>query len=143
YSRGRCVVAQDLIAALQSGQFADAGLDVVDPEPLPPDSPLWGMRNVLIRPHVAILGTPYRQKWEAILSKTAGAHRGSASAQRRRQGINVLTARPAHCEFGTGRCGRPALDETAQPAVLTKAGIHRPAARAVDKWSRLPPGQRW
>jgi len=34
---------------------------------LPADSPLWGMPNVLITPHVAILGTPYRHKWEAIL----------------------------------------------------------------------------
>jgi phosphoglycerate dehydrogenase-like enzyme len=66
-ARGRCVVTQDLIAALQSGQLAGAGLDVVDPEPLPPDSPFWGMLNVLITPHVAILGTPYRQKWERIL----------------------------------------------------------------------------
>jgi phosphoglycerate dehydrogenase-like enzyme len=66
-ARGRCVVTQDLIAALQSGQLAGAGLDAVDPEPLPPESPLWGMSNVLITPHVAILGTPYRQKWEAIL----------------------------------------------------------------------------
>src|SRR6266566_121490 len=66
-ARGRCVVTQDLIAALQSGQLAGAGLDVVDPEPLPADSPLWAMPNVLITPHVAILGTPYRQKWEEIL----------------------------------------------------------------------------
>jgi phosphoglycerate dehydrogenase-like enzyme len=66
-ARGRCVVTKDLITALQSGQLAGAGLDVVDPEPLPASSPLWGMPNVLITPHVAILGTPYRQKWEAIL----------------------------------------------------------------------------
>ena len=66
-ARGRCVVTADLIAALQSGRLAGAGLDVADPEPLPPDSPLWCMPNVLITPHVAILGTPYRQKWEAIL----------------------------------------------------------------------------
>src|SRR5947208_3036398 len=66
-ARGRCVVTADLIAALQSGQLAGAGLDVVDPEPLPSDSPLWGMSNVLITPHVAILGAPYRQKWEEIL----------------------------------------------------------------------------
>src|SRR6266436_5276044 len=56
-ARGLCVVTQDLIAALQSGQLAGAGLDVADPEPLPPDSPLWGMPNVLITPHVAMLGT--------------------------------------------------------------------------------------
>ncbi len=66
-SRGRCVVTEDLIAALQSGQLAGAGLDVADPEPLPPDSPLWGMPNVLITPHVGIYGTPYRQKWEELL----------------------------------------------------------------------------
>ena len=66
-ARGRCVVTADLVAALHSGRLAGAGLDVVDPEPLPEDSPLWDMPNVLITPHVAILGTPYRQKWEAIL----------------------------------------------------------------------------
>jgi phosphoglycerate dehydrogenase-like enzyme len=66
-ARGRCVVTADLIAALRSGRLAGAGLDVVDPEPLPSDSPLWGMPNVLITPHVAILGAPYRQKWEEIL----------------------------------------------------------------------------
>jgi phosphoglycerate dehydrogenase-like enzyme len=66
-SRGGCVVTADLIAALQTGQLAGAGLDVVEPEPLPPDSPLWGMPNVLLTPHVAVYGAPYRQKWEEIL----------------------------------------------------------------------------
>jgi phosphoglycerate dehydrogenase-like enzyme len=66
-ARGGCVVTDDLIAALRSGQLAGAGLDVVAPEPLPPDSPLWDMPNVLITPHVAISGVPYRKKWEEIL----------------------------------------------------------------------------
>ena len=66
-ARGRCVVTEDLVAALRSGQLAGAGLDVVDPEPLPADSPLWEMPNVLITPHVAIAGAPYRRKWEEIL----------------------------------------------------------------------------
>jgi phosphoglycerate dehydrogenase-like enzyme len=66
-SRGGCVVTEDLIAALRSGQLAGAGLDVAAPEPLPPDNPLWHMPNVLITPHVAIHGAPYRQKWEEIL----------------------------------------------------------------------------
>jgi phosphoglycerate dehydrogenase-like enzyme len=66
-ARGRCVVTADLVAALRSGKLAGAGLDVADPEPLPDDHPLWRMPNVLITPHVAILGTPYRDKWEAIL----------------------------------------------------------------------------
>ena len=66
-ARGRCVLTQDLIEALHSGHLAGAGLDVADPEPLPPESPLWDMPNVLITPHVAIYGTPYRHKWEAML----------------------------------------------------------------------------
>jgi phosphoglycerate dehydrogenase-like enzyme len=66
-SRGGCVVTEDLIAALRSGHLAGAGLDVAAPEPLPPDNPLWQMPNVLITPHVAIYGAPYRQKWEEIL----------------------------------------------------------------------------
>jgi phosphoglycerate dehydrogenase-like enzyme len=66
-ARGRCVVTDDLVEALRSGHLAEAGLDVADPEPLPPNHPLWSMPNVLITPHVAIYGTPYREKWEAML----------------------------------------------------------------------------
>ena len=52
-ARGASVVTDDLMAALDSGQLAGAGLDVTDPEPLPPDHPLWRMQNVIITPHVA------------------------------------------------------------------------------------------
>jgi phosphoglycerate dehydrogenase-like enzyme len=65
--RGACVVTDDLVAALASGHLAGAGLDVVAPEPLPSDHPLWTMPGVLLTPHVAILGTPYQAKREAIL----------------------------------------------------------------------------
>jgi glyoxylate/hydroxypyruvate reductase A len=41
-----------LVAALNSGKLAGAGLDVVDPEPLPPDHPLWNSR-VLMTPHIS------------------------------------------------------------------------------------------
>lgn len=51
--RGRSVVTADLIAALEDGRLGGAGLDVTDPEPLPPDHPLWRAPNVLITPHVA------------------------------------------------------------------------------------------
>lgn len=51
--RGKSVVTADLVAALESGQVAGAGLDVSDPEPLPADHPLWQMDNVIITPHVA------------------------------------------------------------------------------------------
>ena len=51
--RGGSVVTEDLISALREGRLAGAGLDVTDPEPLPEDSPLWTMPNVIITPHVA------------------------------------------------------------------------------------------
>ncbi len=51
--RGASAVTADLMAALESGQLAGAGLDVTDPEPLPADHPLWRMPNVVITPHVA------------------------------------------------------------------------------------------
>ncbi len=51
--RGKSVVTNDLLAALRIGRIAGAGLDVVDPEPLPKDHPLWHAPNVVITPHVA------------------------------------------------------------------------------------------
>jgi phosphoglycerate dehydrogenase-like enzyme len=51
--RGESVVTADLTAALQAGRIGGAGLDVTDPEPLPPAHPLWSMSNVIITPHIA------------------------------------------------------------------------------------------
>jgi phosphoglycerate dehydrogenase-like enzyme len=50
-ARGGCVDSDALVASLQSGSIAGAALDVTEPEPLPIDSPLWAMDNVLITPH--------------------------------------------------------------------------------------------
>ena len=50
-ARGGCVVEKDLIAALESQQIGAAGIDVTDPEPLPTNSPLWDMENVILTPH--------------------------------------------------------------------------------------------
>jgi phosphoglycerate dehydrogenase-like enzyme len=51
--RGASTVTEDLIAALESGRLAGAGLDVTDPEPLPEGHPLWTAPRVLITPHTA------------------------------------------------------------------------------------------
>lgn len=51
-SRGRHVDEEALIVALKEGRLAGAALDVTRQEPLPPESELWDMPNVLITPHV-------------------------------------------------------------------------------------------
>ena len=51
--RGRSTDHDALVAALASGQIGGAGLDVTEPEPLPADSPLWQMPNVIITPHTS------------------------------------------------------------------------------------------
>jgi D-2-hydroxyacid dehydrogenase (NADP+) len=51
--RGEIVVQSELVAALASGRLAGAFLDVFEHEPLPEDSPLWAMENVIVTPHSA------------------------------------------------------------------------------------------
>ncbi len=60
--RGKSTVTADLVAALESGKLYGAGLDVTDPEPLPEDSPLWKMDNVIITPHISASGQGSMQR---------------------------------------------------------------------------------
>ncbi|HZO94473.1 MAG TPA: D-2-hydroxyacid dehydrogenase [Candidatus Baltobacteraceae bacterium] len=55
-ARGAVIDQRALAAALRDGRLGGAALDVVDPEPLPADDPLWNAPNVLITPHVAGFG---------------------------------------------------------------------------------------
>ncbi len=50
-ARGGCVDEPAMLTALQSGAIAGAGIDHFWEEPLPQDSPFWGLENVLITPH--------------------------------------------------------------------------------------------
>lgn len=52
-ARGPSVVTDELVKALNEGRLAGAGLDVVDPEPLPAGHPLWSAPRVLISPHIS------------------------------------------------------------------------------------------
>jgi phosphoglycerate dehydrogenase-like enzyme len=52
-ARGNIIDEPALIAALSEGRLAGAGLDVQEEEPLPEDSPLWDMPNVITSPHIA------------------------------------------------------------------------------------------
>ena len=51
--RGSVLDQDALAAAMTAGKLWGAALDVTDPEPLPPDSPLWDVPNLLLTPHVA------------------------------------------------------------------------------------------
>ncbi|HZD16939.1 MAG TPA: NAD(P)-dependent oxidoreductase, partial [Actinomycetota bacterium] len=81
-ARGPVVATEDLLEAMRSGHLAGAGLDVTDPEPLPPDHGLRRLPNVLITPHNA--GRTHESQAEAI--------------RRMRENVRAVLA------------GRPALD---------------------------------
>jgi len=52
-ARGQCVDYHALAAAVRSGQVAAATIDCHDPEPPPPDYPMFGLPNVTLTPHAA------------------------------------------------------------------------------------------
>lgn len=66
-SRGAVIDENALIAALRTNQIRGAGLDVFSHEPLPEDSPLWTMRNVLITPHVSAVTDRYWDRQLALI----------------------------------------------------------------------------
>ena len=61
-ARGEVVDQDALVAALQSGTIAMAGLDVTTPEPILMDSPLLQMPNVIVLPHIGSASIPAREK---------------------------------------------------------------------------------
>jgi phosphoglycerate dehydrogenase-like enzyme len=58
-ARGELVDEDALIKALKAGQIAGAGLDAFCEEPLPKGHPFWGMRNVIVTPHIAGMSDIY------------------------------------------------------------------------------------
>jgi phosphoglycerate dehydrogenase-like enzyme len=68
-ARGRVVDEPALIAALQNGRIQGAGLDCFWDEPLPTDSPLWHMPNVLITPHTGGETRQYEERVVNILGQ--------------------------------------------------------------------------
>jgi phosphoglycerate dehydrogenase-like enzyme len=60
-ARGAVIDQAALIAALKAGRIAGAALDVFEQEPLPPESELWSLENVILTPHISG-GTPVYMK---------------------------------------------------------------------------------
>jgi lactate dehydrogenase-like 2-hydroxyacid dehydrogenase len=73
-ARGPIVATNALVRALKEGWIAGAGLDVTDPEPLPPEHPLYDLPNCLIAPHIgsATHGTRRRMAEMACENLLAG-----------------------------------------------------------------------
>lgn len=78
-ARGEIVDQDALVAALQSGQLAAAGLDVFAAEPVPADNPLLGLDNVLLMPHVSWYTADTLDRYlDAALQNCRRLHEGKA-----------------------------------------------------------------
>jgi phosphoglycerate dehydrogenase-like enzyme len=65
-ARGALLDTDAMVAALQGNRLRGAVLDVFDEEPLPPESPLWGLPQVLLTPHISAVSP--RRFWDRQLS---------------------------------------------------------------------------
>jgi phosphoglycerate dehydrogenase-like enzyme len=90
-ARGALIDEPALVAALQAGELAGAGLDVFEIEPLPADSPLWDTANLMLTPHV----TP-------------------AQPDKIDRSVDVIVANAAHY-----RAGRPMLNRLTAKDIYT------------------------
>jgi len=72
-ARGAIVDTMAVVDALHSGHLAGAGLDVTDPEPPPPDHPLWSCPNLIVTPHVSGIGSQaVRRRIAALIRENVG-----------------------------------------------------------------------
>ena len=71
--RGALIDQQALIEALQAGTIAGAALDVFEREPLDAASPLWGMSNVIVTPHVSGFGPRYWERASELFARNLRA----------------------------------------------------------------------
>ncbi len=78
-ARGAVIDEAALIDALRNGAIAGAGLDVFEQEPLPEDSPLWTMPNVIVAPHLSGNTVAYSRRFtDLLLDNLERYHRGLA-----------------------------------------------------------------
>ncbi len=68
-ARGAIVDEAALVEALRNGKIAGAALDVFEQEPLPPESPLWELPNVILTPHVSAITPKYDDRATALFAE--------------------------------------------------------------------------
>jgi phosphoglycerate dehydrogenase-like enzyme len=79
-ARGGLIDQPALAAALKEGTIAGAGLDVTDPEPLPPDNPLWDAPNLIISPHIGgVSGKSGRVRLATFIGENIGRFAAGAT----------------------------------------------------------------
>jgi phosphoglycerate dehydrogenase-like enzyme len=76
-ARGRVIDEQALIQALRDGWIGGAGLDVAEVEPLPSNSPLYGMPNVILTPHIAGVSVYYERRLAELFAENLRRYRAS------------------------------------------------------------------
>jgi phosphoglycerate dehydrogenase-like enzyme len=82
-ARGTVIDEPALIGALEDGTIAGAGLDVFAVEPLPADSRLWTLPNVIVTPHIAGMRTDYEERLiDIFVDNLARFERGEALRNR-------------------------------------------------------------
>ena len=80
-ARGPVVDTDALLSALQRGQLRGAALDVTDPEPLPPEHPLWRIESVLLTPHNAGHTPAYYERLAEIVAANVTSLRTDESLE--------------------------------------------------------------
>ena len=74
-ARGRVIDEQALVQALRDGWIGGAGLDVAEVEPLPSNSPLYGMPNVILTPHIAGVSVHYERRLAELFAENLRHYR--------------------------------------------------------------------
>lgn len=82
-ARGQIIDEKMLIRALREGWIAGAGLDVTQEEPLPPDSPLFSLPNVILTPHISGDSVHYDQRLTELFADNLRRYRAGEPLRNR------------------------------------------------------------